>query len=197
MIQLEQGSEAWLQFRRTKICASDAPIILGLSPWLTAIELYKEKLGLREPRPINSAMQRGMILEPKARNIFENKYGILMTPEVIIHPIDDWMMASLDGMSLDGKSILEIKCTSRKNHYLAQAGKIPEHYYPQVQHQIECAGVDFCYYCSYYVDNISVVIGDDICVVVVKRDNTYIAEMKEKEYEFYQCMINKTEPKVA
>jgi putative phage-type endonuclease len=189
ILDIHQGSDEWLELRRTKVCASDASVILGISPWMDTIQLYEEKLGLREPKSINSAMQRGMILEPKARSLFENKYGILMTSEVILHPIDDWMLSSLDGMSLDGKSILEIKCTNRKNHDLAMSGKIPDHYYPQVQHQIECAGVDFCYYCSFY--------GDDICVVVVKRDNTYIHTMKEREYEFYQCMINRKEPKVA
>jgi putative phage-type endonuclease len=186
MIQIEQGSELWLELRKTKITATDATTIMGVSPWTTPLELWEQKLDIREPTPINGAMKRGMLLEPKARGLFEKKTGILMVPEV---RIKNFMMASLDGISMDGKEIVEIKCTSKKNHDLAKANKIPPYYYPQVQHQIECVGVDRCHYCSFD--------GNDIVVVVVYRDNNYIESMLEKELEFYNCLKTFTEPKAA
>ncbi len=187
MILPEQGSETWKAMRKKFVCASDSATVLGISPYSTPLQLWEEKLGLRPERPANSAMERGTRLEPIARDIFEKKYRILMMPEVKIHPIDTWMMASLDGISLDGKEILEIKCTNRKNHEIAKAGKIPEYYKPQVQHQIYVSGVDYSYYCSF--DSV------DIVVVVVYRDDIFINAMIPKLREFYECMITFTEPK--
>lgn len=183
---MQQGTDAWLELRKTKVTATDAMAIMGVSPWTNALELWQEKVGLKEPKSINSAMTRGMLLEPKARACYEKMTGELMLPEVVLHPVDDWMMASLDGLSLDRKKILEIKCTSRKNHDIAKNGQIPEYYIPQVQHQIYVAGVDTCEYFSFD--------GVDGVVVVVRRDDAYIARMIEKEREFYHCMITFTEP---
>lgn len=184
---LVQGSDCWIQYRKNFVCASESATILKISPFQTALELWEEKLGIRKPKPINSAMQRGMILEPKARHLFEEKTGMLMVSDVKIHNIETWLLASLDGISICGKEILEIKCTSKKNHEMAKTGKIPEHYYPQIQHQIFVCGVDRCHYCSFD--------GTDIVVVVVYRDNNYIASMIEKERKFYECLITLTEPK--
>jgi putative phage-type endonuclease len=183
----EQGSDEWHNLRRSKITATDSICIMGLSPWTTIQELWEEKMQIRPPKKINSAMQRGMILEPKARKLFEEKTGLLMVPDVRIHEQEQWLLASLDGISMDGKEILEIKCTNKKNHALAKTGQIPEYYYPQVQHQIFVCGVDRCHYCSFD--------GTDIVVVLVYRDNNFIASMIKKEYAFYNCMITLKEPK--
>jgi len=43
---LRQNTPEWLEVRKTKLGASDAPAILGISPYKTAYQLFLEKMGL-------------------------------------------------------------------------------------------------------------------------------------------------------
>lgn len=181
-INMQQGTDEWLQYRKSKICASDAAVIMGLSPWRTREQLLQEKLGLIQPQPINSAMKRGMLLEPKARSLAEEMLGTLFLQEVIQSHEYPWMCASYDGICIDNKLILEIKCTNKKNHDLSKEGKIPDYYIPQVQHQMAVCCVDCCHYFSFD--------GNSGVVVAVDRDDEFIKRMIEMEYEFYQEMTN-------
>jgi putative phage-type endonuclease len=179
-IDMVQGSPEWTLWRRKGVGASDAVIISGLSPWRTRQELLEEKLGIRDPQPINSSMNRGMILEPKARRCAEEMFETLFLPEVRISPIYNWCYASLDGICIDNKILLEIKCTSKKNHQLAKEGKIPEYYKPQLQHQMYVCGFDKCHYFSFD--------GEEGIIVIEHRDEAYIDNLIELEKEFYKEM---------
>jgi predicted phage-related endonuclease len=92
------------------------------------------------------------------------------------------MLASMDGVCIDNKLILEVKCTNKKNHEMAREGKIPDYYIPQVQHQIAVCCVDQCHYFSFD--------GNSGIVVVVDRDDKFIERMIAMEWEFYQEMTN-------
>ncbi len=41
--QLIQNTPEWHAFRRKRIGASDAPVIMGISPWKTPYQLWIEK----------------------------------------------------------------------------------------------------------------------------------------------------------
>lgn len=179
---LIQGSPEWLELRKTKITATDASQIMGVSPWKTIHQLYKEKTGGKEPEKKTQAMQRGLDLEPNARALFSIITGIEIEPKVIIK---EWQMASLDGISHCGQ-IVEIKCAGPRDHYIALEGKIPKHYYPQLQHQMHVCDVECMFYFSY--DGVAGV------VVMVDRDDEYIKRLIEKEWDFYQCLLTKTPP---
>lgn len=176
---LTQGTEEWKTLRSTKVGASDASAILGVSKWTTPYQLWEQKLGLREVET-TSSMRRGTELEEEARREFEHLHGISVFPDVVFHPEYDWMMASLDGLSLDGKILVEIKNVNKQDHQVALDGNVPLHYIPQCQHQLAVTGLDSMYYFSYNADNPA--------IIEVKRDDAYIAGMIEKEKEFYRCM---------
>lgn len=180
---LEQGTPEWLKLRKTKITATDASTIMGVNPWKTKEQLYKEKLSDENNTFTNEAMERGIELEPIARELFEIKTGIEMTPQIFVK---DWAMASLDGISFCGQYVLEIKCPGPRDHAIAVAGNIPDHYYPQLQHQMYVTNVQLAYYFSFD--------GADGVIVKVKRNEEYIEKMIEEELKFYQCLINKTPP---
>jgi putative phage-type endonuclease len=179
-INMEQGSSEWLQLRRKHVCASDSPIIMGVSPWLTRQELLEQKRGERAAQIVNFPMQRGAVLEPEARSLAEKMLDTLFIPEVYVSGEHAFMLASYDGISLDEKIILEIKCTSKKNHELARNGKIPDYYKPQLQHQMSVFGSDQVYYFSYN--------GSEGIFVIEHRDETYIKNMIELEKIFYEEM---------
>lgn len=180
---LEQGTKEWLSLRTTKITSTDAAVIMGASHWKTRIQLYHEKLSDNVMNFVNERMKRGTELEPIARELFSIQNGIEMFPRVVVK---DWAMASLDGMSECGKYIVEIKCPGEKDHSLTTQGKIPEHYYPQLQHQLYVTGLPSIFYYSFD--------GTDGVTIVVNRDNAYIEKMVEEERKFYECIVNKIPP---
>jgi putative phage-type endonuclease len=182
-IDIPQGTQEWLNLRKTKITATDACIIMGASHWKTKSQLYYEKISNDPPPPQNERMQRGTDLEPIARDLFTIQTGISVAAKVFVK---DWAMASLDGINEEEGCVLEIKCPGEKVHAMALAGKIPEYYYPQIQHQLYVTGLDLAYYFSFY--------GIDGVYIKVPRDDDYISKMVEEELKFYDCLINRIPP---
>ncbi len=138
-IELVQGSQEWLDFRRTKRMASETPAIMGLSPWQKPKDILKAKRG--EDAKANYAMRRGQELEPVARDVYQGIVGLLR-PAVFVS--GDYG-ASLDGIDLFNELIVEIKCPMKgKASDLwkqAENGEIPSHYAMQMQHQMMVTGI--------------------------------------------------------
>lgn len=136
---LKQDTQEWLDFRKGKIGASDAPVIMGKSSYKTPYELWLEMTGQKSPPPMSTNMSFGKEMEEKIRQEVEEDLGEFFFPKVFVHPIHDWIMASLDGISGDGKTILEIKVTSEEIFNLAvDEGILAEHFRIQGQQQLAC-----------------------------------------------------------
>lgn len=189
MQTLTQNTDAWLELRKRKIGASDAPVIMNMSPWKTPYKLWAEKVGIDNENIVTKAMQEGINKEQEARDEFIRLTNIKVEPKVCFHGCFDWMMASLDGIDSSEKNIVEIKCAGAKDHDLAIQGKIPEKYYPQLQHQLEVTGLDMAYYFSYH--------NGDGAILEIGRDDKFISEMLEEEKKFYACMQDFIAPKMT
>ncbi len=146
IIQLTQGSQAWLDYRRTMRNASETAAVLGKSPWVTPYQLWLTKTG-RSVTKTTAAMQHGTTMEPAARAAYEAQTGEVMQPLVLQ---DGPYSASLDGMDLDGKLIVEIKCpycgTDSQLWKDAVSGLVPEYYKLQIQHQLMVASADMAHF---------------------------------------------------
>ncbi len=182
----EQGSEAWLRFRKDRIGASEAAAIMGIDPWMTPYQSWRRKLELDPPIEENLAMRRGKELEPIAREHFNNIGGVKFMPAVVVHSEYPWMMASLDGLNETYSNSIEIKCAGQKDHQIALSGNIPEKYYPQLQHQMAVTGHATMWYISFD--------GENVVSTVVQRDDEYIAKLIEAEKEFKRCLDTLTPP---
>lgn len=140
IVQLKQGSPEWLDYRRTMRNASETAAVLGASPWMTPYQLWLLKTGRAQPK-VTAAMQHGTDMEATAREAYERLTGIVMQPLVMR---DGPYSASLDGCTLDGDLILEIKCPYKGQASAlwndAVVGKTPEHYMLQVMHQLMVSG---------------------------------------------------------
>ncbi len=183
---MQQQTPKWLEYRKTKIGASDAPAIMNVSPWCTPYQLWLEKMDLAPEKSMNPAMQRGLDLQDKALDCFAQMTGLYAFPDVKQHPKHEFMIASLDGITLDGQYVVEVKCPGKKNHELAKNGLIPDHYIPQLQHQMEVCGHEHMYYFSFD--------GKDGVVLDVFRNEKYVKELIEKEEAFWYCMQNGIPP---
>lgn len=142
IVRLVQGSAEWHEHRRKYRNASETSVVLGVSPWLTPYQLWQHKLGLIEPE-VTPAMLRGTQLEPAARAAYEACTGLVMQPLVVV---EGEYSASLDGLTLGGERIVEIKCPLKgRDSTLWQtiaAGRLPEYYAWQVQHQLMVTQAD-------------------------------------------------------
>lgn len=190
-VDLLQDTEEWLSWRRTKVCATDASVIMHTFPdsWgKTTQKLWNEKLN-PQPFETNEAIERGKKLEPEARELFIKEFGINMIPCVYQSDEYKFAAASLDGMSDCGKYLLEIKCMGEKGHKEALDGIIKPYYKSQVQHQLFVTRAIMCYYFCYRPEH-----EKKYAMIVIEPDKEYIARMIEAEKEFYRCMTTFEEP---
>ncbi len=186
---MEQGSQEWLKFRRSRIGASDAPIIMNQSPWKTPYQLWLEKTQALNTE-MNACMKFGKENEGIARELFESMTGFLMMGnKIAVNPYKPWQIASLDGVDIFQQDIVEIKCANAKDHEMAKAGKVPEKYVPQLQHQMACTGLEMAWYFSYHK-------GEGVIVKVLRND-TYIHLMTQQQEKFYnECLIGMNPPEM-
>ena len=190
---MEQNTKEWLEWRNKGIGASDAPIIMGVSPWKTPYKLWLEKTTGQSEFSGNVATERGHALEDQARRCAEKQLSRLFLPRCSEHQKYPWMRASLDGISMDGE-ILEIKCPYKpehpsSDHHSAKQGEIPKKYYPQLQHQLEVTGAVKGWYFSFD--------GEDGVAVPFARDEAFIAELLDKEQVFWACVQELKPPKMT
>ena len=174
---MKQGTPEWLEFRRKGIGATDAAVIMGLNPYKKIKALLEEKKGDKEISK-NQAMIHGNEKEPEALDAFIRQSNILMQPDIRIHPEHHWAFASLDGISLDEKSIVEIKRPMTKRKFDEMSFFIPRMYYCQMQHQMWVTNLDSAYFLIYFEGEID--------LQTVSRDEKFIERMVEKEKLFYE-----------
>ena len=134
--QTRAGQPEWHEHRRRHRNASETPAVLGVSPWQTPYQLFLTKTG-RSITAVNAAMARGARLEPLARQAYEQLTGVVVEPLVLV---DGDYSASLDGITLTGELVVEIKCPFQGRDSTLwleiESGQLPEHYFWQVQHQL-------------------------------------------------------------
>lgn len=188
IVDLEQGSQAWLDWRDNGIGASDIPVILGLSPYATPRQLWEAKMGLSEA-PDSFIFRRGHDAEVLARGEYERQTGVDVTPMCVQHDEYPWLRASLDGANMDMSVIQEIKLVGEDELYSVSQGQVPERYRPQVQCQLQVTGAgrcDFVAYCD-----------GAIFIVQVQPDYDLFRTILEEGLAFYRSMADFTPPPLS
>ena len=140
IVELEQGTPEWIEWRHRGIGASDAPIIMGENPWKSSEELLHEKHGPARDSNKNEAMTRGALLEPQARRFYIARTGNEVKPACLQSRQHPWLRASVDGISSSGNAIVEIKCGESVYKHTSQHRCAPDYYYGQLQHILAVSG---------------------------------------------------------
>src|SRR5712671_2884064 len=83
IIDIEQRSDAWYDFRRTHIGGSDSPIIMRTSFWDTPFSLYLLKTGQKVNKKDNRATDHGHANEGFARQWYQEETGNFVNPAVL------------------------------------------------------------------------------------------------------------------
>lgn len=191
IIHVKQNSKDWVEWRGRGLGASDAPVIMGVSPWSTRFKLWAEKTGIlsrTEPNVFQAqAMKRGHDLEPKARALYEAKVGKKFPATSFEHPTYPYLRASLDGFNADLNMNLEIKCPGQVDHATAIKGCVPEKYMPQLQMQMLVSGAMLTDYVSWDGKG-------EILVIPVRRDDVYQERLLQELISFWSMIQTKTPP---
>jgi putative phage-type endonuclease len=191
VVALDQNTRAWHDWRRKGIGASEAAIILGISPWSTPYELWLEKTGrVDRTEKTNFAIERGKRWENQARQQYEWESDLSLPPKVYTHPEYDFIKASLDGFNEANGIILEIKIPGTEVFDKAKEGFVHDKYYPQCQQQLMVAahkGAKECHFFCAKVEkdkfgNESIV---ETALVVVVPDPEFQKKLLLKLKEFW------------
>lgn len=131
----------WLEWRRSGIGASDAPVVCGKAPWGSRLELWLDKKGRLPERPASEAMELGLLLEPAIAAMYTKKTGISLVAEHVQlrsadHP---FMLATLDRIDSENE-VVELKAagtwSARDLGDDGDSDSLPEHWVIQAHHQM-------------------------------------------------------------
>jgi predicted phage-related endonuclease len=111
-MSLSSGSPASPTCRRSFIGGSDARIIMGADE-AALLRLWREKRGEVEPEDLsaNLIVQLGLVTEPLNRTWYERNTGqaVKDVQRRVLHPVNRWMAATLDGMVEGTGAVFEAK----------------------------------------------------------------------------------------
>lgn len=182
IVTLEQGSDAWREWRHKGIGASDASTIMGENRFKSAAELLREKRGPARDLGQNAAMARGTELEPDARHLYIARTGRDVRPACLQRTRYDWLRASLDGLAINRDAVVEIKCGQSAYRTASQTGSVPDYYYGQTQHILAVTGLNSLDFWSYWP-------GCTPILIPVPRNVSYIERLLKAEQEFWNQVL--------
>lgn len=179
----------WLDWRRRGIGASDAPAILGVSPYRTPLDVFLDKIGEAEEEPPNMAMRIGTAMEPAILDLFEQETGekVERVQERAAHPQIPFVRATLDAICESGR-VVEVKTTAFGRGLGEEVeDDLPESWIVQAQHQClahEAEQITF-----------AVLIGGrDFRIYEVRRDQEFIDLMLATEIMFWRMVEGRVMP---
>lgn len=178
---------AWLESRRNGVGSSDVAKILGLSPWGTALDVYASKVDLCGDEAMTPPQEWGIRLEAPIAGAVMDHYGwTLEKVPTVRHRDHDFLIASADRVNQD-REVVEIK-TSRVGQGWGdpETADVPEHYWVQVQHQLEVLEVDVAWV-------FVLVGGSDFRRYRVPRDRQYLDTVFDPLREFWD-RVERREP---
>lgn len=141
---LKQGEADWLALHTEKCTASQAPAMMGASKYQTRNALLAEKaLGIRpEINPFTQILfDRGHAAEAAARPLAEAIIGEELYPVVGLDDTET-MMASFDGLTMDGRIVFEHKLFAKGLADQVIAGELEDHYTWQLDHALAVSGAE-------------------------------------------------------
>lgn len=195
---------AWLRWRSSRLCASDVPGVLGLSPWTSNVEVWANKchrLDLADAVDVESdKMRYGRHAEAMIGPMFHEDTDLYVaTPQLCVtHETMPWCGASLDALVFDSNTyagpvrevlaehgvgvldaalgVCEMKTEGISGATWDESG-IPDHYWVQVQWQLHVTGLQRAW--------LAVLHGWRFKVYVVERDQRDIDEIVQRCSHFW------------
>ena len=172
--------ERWLDERRKGIGGSDAAVILGLSEFKSAFELWADKKGYQLPEKESEALRIGTDLEEYVAKRFEEASGKKVRQEfkMFRNSKYPWAIADIDRKVSGENAGVECKTTSAYNKSGFEEGEIPAYYYVQCQHYMAVKEFERMYLAV-------LVLGVGFYWFVIERNDAEIEALMDAEERFW------------
>lgn len=156
---LEQGSDAWLEARRGMVTASVVGKLLTPTGRVAGnddsraltMQLVAERItGVVDPVFVTADMQRGHDDEPRARDLYSEKYAPVRESGFLVREEPTWRLGySPDGLVGDD-GLIEVKSPRAKTHLRTiLSGEVPSYHMPQIQAGLLVTGREWLDFISY------------------------------------------------
>jgi len=126
-------------------------------------------------------MALGTKLEPEARKLYVEETGKDVRPVCVQSSKYAWLRASLDGLTTNQDSVVEIKCGASVYRKVSKYRAIPAYYYGQLQHILAITDLDSLDFWCYWP-------GSPNLLLAVERNDLYIERLLIKELEFWNLI---------
>lgn len=186
----------WLEVRKNGVGGSDAAAAVGLSPYMSPLELWLIKTGrdanLPKPDPQDTTepVFWGALLEPIVAASYTKQTGnkVRRVNAVLRHPTIPFLLANIDREVVGCRDVqlLECKTAGEFGARLWRDG-VPEYVQLQVQHQLAVTG-------KQAADVAVLLCGQKLEVHRVERDDSLIARLIELEAAFWRLVETDTPP---
>ena len=151
IFNVKYKSKEWYDLRKTHIGASESGAIMGLSKFMSNVELWEQKVGLKEPKDLsdNELVNYGINAEEHLARLFEldfPQYKFINTKDIVLESEEyPFIMASPDGLLIDTrtneKGLFENKTANDMGGNTKKewsVDHIPIAYYCQLLHTFLC-----------------------------------------------------------
>lgn len=164
IIECDQRSEMWFAARAGRLTGSCAKAMLTKTKTKGTESAARRDLRIKlaleritgkphESDYVGKDMQRGIDLEPVARQRYEAETGYIVESIGFCSMVDWLAGCSLDGMVDNFTGIQEIKCPRAATHLeTLQRQWVPSEYHAQTQHNLWVTGAQWVDYVSYCED---------------------------------------------
>lgn len=205
-LQLQQGSQEWLEARKSHITATEvAHLATGFCSLYT---LVQEKRGLLPPKDLSKvpAVSEGSYKEPLIRAEIEKAFPQLISEDELVLPTpcvesldEPFFMASLDGFSKKANLVIEIKniySKSEKNwsDLLKMGLKAPVPstygYYYQVQWQLLVTGAKGAILVFHHSDSPTEVNPQGLKIFKIVPEPKVQAKLKQLALQVKDILVN-------
>ena len=175
-----------LKDRQSGFGGSDAASVLGVNPFMTALELYESKIyEITEVGKPTPQMERGNVLEPVAADRYVLKSGReIVEREQKRHPDYPFMIGNVDreiigGEGVDSPGILEIKCPGLEIMAKVKAHGLEDYMMVQLQHYLAVYGYSWGSFSLFNAERMDLIWFD------LEADQVFISTLIEKEEAFW------------
>ena len=207
MMQILNSHREWLEARKGSIGGSDAAAVVGMSPYMSNVELWEIKTGRKKQKDISDSpvVVYGTKAEEHLRNLFRldfPEYLVMYEPNnFVTNPAYPGCHVSLDGRLYDKAGrlgVLEIKTAEVKSAIQRKKWEdgIPQNYYIQLLHEMAITEAEFAVLCA----QLKYCRDGDIWKITkhykLERADveTDIQILMEVEAAFHECIVNDTPP---
>ena len=180
-LYIDRTSEEWLELIKYSFDESDAPVIMELDSIVSIDDLLFTKKR-KNQKDVKSKVLKEQSLKPEARTAYVNKTQLEVESMCIKHNKYSWLVASLDGVTSDFKSIVEFDC-SASSYWKARNNKISDISYAKLQHLMMVSGSNAIDYWCYWS-------GKQGILQRVKRNNSYIELLFKSQLEYAEILNN-------